>query len=287
MAADKRTAIWLSHTSTSDYLKCPRSYFLKNVYKDPTTGHKIKIVAPSLSLGQTIHEVLEGLSVLKVEDRFSRPLFDRFDEAWKKVSGPIGGFLNDEVASLYKTRGREMLTRVTKNPGPLKRLAVKINTDLPFYFLSEDDNIILCGKIDWLEYLPESDSVHIIDFKTGKHFEDPESLQLPIYHLLVHNTQQRAVTKASYWYLESSDAPEEKILPDLVESEAKILKLAKEVKLARTLNKLACPKGGCDYCTSYEEVVLGHANKVGSDNRYDYYAFNNPKINEPFESEVL
>jgi len=30
---DKFAAIWISHSSISDFLKCPRSYFLKNIYK--------------------------------------------------------------------------------------------------------------------------------------------------------------------------------------------------------------------------------------------------------------
>jgi ATP-dependent helicase/DNAse subunit B len=62
--------------------------------------------------------------------------------------------------------------------------------DLPHYWLSEDDGIILCGKIDWLQYLPDTDSVHIVDFKTSKNKEKANSLQLPIYLLLVSNTQK-------------------------------------------------------------------------------------------------
>ncbi|QQS44706.1 PD-(D/E)XK nuclease family protein [Candidatus Roizmanbacteria bacterium] len=96
----------------------------------------------------------------------------------------------------------------------MARKAVKIKEDLPHYWLSEEDNIILCGKIDWLEYLPETDSVHIIDFKTSKYDEDGDSLQLPIYYLLVTNTQKREVSKASYWYLERNDDLTEKELPD-------------------------------------------------------------------------
>ena len=70
-----------------------------------------------------------------------------------------------------------MLQRVIKHPGPVAKLAVKIKQDLPYYWLSEEDNIILCGKIDWLEYLPDQDGVHIIDFKTSKYDEAPQSLQ--------------------------------------------------------------------------------------------------------------
>ena len=186
MPKDKYTAVWVSHTSISDFLRCPRGYFLKNVYKDPKTGHKIKVMTPHLALGQAVHAVLESLSVLPVDKRFSdEPLLAKYKREWQKVSGQQGGFQSEQEEAGFYKRGEDMLRRVMDNPGPIKTLAVKIQQDLPYYWLSEDENIILCGKIDWLEYLPDSDAVHIIDFKTGKVKEDENSLQLPIYKLLV------------------------------------------------------------------------------------------------------
>lgn len=252
------------------------------------TGKKLKLVNPSLSLGQVVHEVLENLSKLKVEERFSVPLFASFDERWKKVSGKPGGFFSGGTEQQFKKRGQDMLTRVTKNPGPLKKLAVKMAVDLPHYFLSEEDNLVLCGKIDWLEYFPETDMVGIIDFKTSKYGEEAQSLQLPIYYLLAHNCQKRAVKSVSYWYLETSDFPEERPMPDSVESASKILKIGKDIKLARTLGRFNCPNGEkkCNYCRAYEDILADKAELVGSDNRYNYYAFNNDTL-EPFESEIL
>ncbi|KKQ37796.1 MAG: hypothetical protein US54_C0025G0014, partial [Candidatus Roizmanbacteria bacterium GW2011_GWA2_37_7] len=46
MAPDKFSAVWVSHTSISDFLQCPYAYYLKHVYKDPKTGHKMKIMSP-------------------------------------------------------------------------------------------------------------------------------------------------------------------------------------------------------------------------------------------------
>ena len=83
---DKYTALWLSHSSISAFLECPRSYFLKNVYKDPKTGHKVKLISPPLALGQAVHEVVESLSELKTDLRFKKPLMEKFEEAWKKIS---------------------------------------------------------------------------------------------------------------------------------------------------------------------------------------------------------
>ncbi|MFH1564958.1 MAG: PD-(D/E)XK nuclease family protein [bacterium] len=269
---DKYTALWLSHSSISDFLQCPRAYYLKNIYKDPKTGHKINLMNPPLALGQSVHNVLESLSVLPKEQRFAKSLITKFDEEWQKVSGKKGGFLDPESEYKYKRRGEEMLKRVYNNPGPIERLSVKINNDLPFFWLSEKENMILCGKIDWLEYLQETDNVHIIDFKTGKKKENDDSLQLPIYNLLARNCQKRNVAKASYWYLETDNRCTEVELPDVEESKNKVLEIARRIKLARQLNKMSCPKQGCFACRPMEKIINGEAELVGQDDfRRDVY----------------
>jgi len=272
MVNDKYTAVWVSHSSISDWLTCPRAYFLKNVYKDPKTGHKISLMSPPLALGSAVHEVIEGLSVLPTDKRFDESLVAKFDKVWERFSGKKGGFSGSDDESRYKERGKEMLRNVMKNPGPLKNLAVKIQMDLPHYWLSEEDNIILCGKIDWLEYLKEEDMVHIIDFKTGKKTDQKESLQLPIYYLLVSNTQQREVKKASYWHVALADKPVEQKLPDIDEAREKILKIAKEIKLARQLERFVCPSDGCRSCKQMEMIINGEGELVGVDDiRRDVY----------------
>ncbi|OGD71197.1 hypothetical protein A3A84_02210 [Candidatus Collierbacteria bacterium RIFCSPLOWO2_01_FULL_50_23] len=279
MAKDKYTATWISHSSLSDFLSCPRAYFLKNVYRDSSNNHKIQLVTPPLTLGSAVHEVIESLSVLPTKNRFRESLPAKFESIWAKLSGRRGGFFDVETEYRYKQRGIKMVKRVDENPGPLMNLAVKIDMELPFFWLSEEDNIVLCGKIDWLEYLPEIDSVHIIDFKTSKSEEDPKSMQLPIYHLLVHHCQKRKVAKASYWYLEGSDTPTERTLPNLKEAGAKILKVAKQIKLARQLERFKCETNGCRHCEPMEEMIAGRGQFVGiSDFGQDMYVL-------PFKGE--
>ena len=289
MAKDKYVAVWVSHSSIGDFLKCPRAYFLNNVYKDPQTGHKINLMSPPLALGQAVHEVLESLSVLPVDSRFEDPLVPKLEQAWKKVAGKKGGFNNFDLEQEYKNRGKEMLQRVLDNPGPLKKLAVKINMNLPYFWLSEEENIILCGKVDWLEYLPDTDSVYIIDFKTGKRDEQSDSLQLPIYHLLVHNCQKHKVVKASYWYLERNDKTTSQPLPNLKKAHEKILKIAKEIKLARQLRRFKCPKSkGCSVCNPLEAVIRGEAEFVGVDEyKQDVYVLERFEKKAEDMSEIL
>ncbi len=260
---DKFSATWVSHSSISDFLKCPRLYYLRNVYKDPKTNHKVNIISPALALGQSVHEVLEALSLLPAPERFTKSLHETYDEVWGKVSGRMGGFSDIYEEEEFKERGRNMLQRVLDQPGPILNKAIKIKEDLPHYYLSEIDNIILCGKVDWLEYLPDTDTVHVIDFKTGKYEENADSLQLPIYHLLVKNCQKRNVSKASYWYLDSSDNLNEVVLPSLGDAYEKVITVAKKVKEARTTKAFDCPRNGCRECYPFEAIIKGDAEFVG------------------------
>lgn len=271
---DKYKATWVSHSSISDFLVCPRAYYLRNVYKDPLTGHKITVTSPALSLGSAVHEVVESLSVLPVEERLKIPLTEKLDVVWKKVSGKMGGFKDEKQEKEFKDRGIKMLQRVEKHPGPVTKKAIKIQNEmnLPNYWLSEEDEIILCGKIDWLEYIKKDDSIHIIDFKTGKYEEKKESLQLPIYLLLVTNTQKRKVSGASYWYLNKDNKPVKQKLPKEKESFEKVYEIAKRIKLARQLEHFKCPHSGCMKCTPLERVLRGDGEKVGvSNTRQDIY----------------
>ena len=159
-----------------------------------------------------------------------------------------------------------MLRRVMAHPGPLEEKAVKIKADLPYYWISEEDNLILCGKLDWLEYLEAEDAVNIIDFKTGVGEEKVDSLQLPIYYLLAHNCQSHEVKGASYWYINRDDLPTPKKLPDLEKSKELVMKIGKEIKLARSLERFKCPAGesGCKHCQPFEKIIRGEALFVGT-----------------------
>ncbi|MCK9368662.1 PD-(D/E)XK nuclease family protein [Candidatus Dojkabacteria bacterium] len=277
--------VWISHSRISDFLRCPRAFYLKNIYKNPKTGNKMQIANPALSLGAAVHEVIESLAVLKTEDRFKVPLIKKFNESWEKVSGKRGGFLDTTTENQYKKRGEDLLEKLTKNPGPIAKPAVKINTgnkdfDLPSFPLTPEKDIILCGKIDWLEYVPEKNGVNIIDFKTsieGK--ENPDSLQLPIYYLIAKNCQKYEVLSASYWYIEQSDTPTKKELPDYDESMKKVLNIAQKIKLQTQLDSFTCPNGkdGCRECIPFERILKGEGELVKTDyqNKKDVYILEN------------
>jgi predicted RecB family nuclease len=238
----------------------------------------MNIVNPALSLGLAVHEVLEGLANFKTEERFNRSLENDLDIAWKKVSGKKGGFKTEKEEKEVKERARAMIKRVIDNPTPLKQKTVKVkegdNGLPPNFYLSEDKNIILCGKIDWLIWKPEDNSVHILDFKTGKNEESEGSLQLPIYQLLLKELQKRKVTGASYWYLDKDDVPVDVELPSMQESFDRVYEIAIKVKEARDKGEFKCPKGeaGCFACRPFEKILKGEAEYIGiGDMKQDLY----------------
>jgi len=271
--------VWVSHSSIGDFLKCPRSYFLRNMYKSKTTNRKMTIMSPPLALGQAVHETLESLSSLPQAERFKKPLSQRYLEAWEKVAGKKGGFRGPEQEAEYKERGANMIIRILDNPGILLNKTIKIKNkdfkpdfDLPHFRLSPADNIELCGKIDWVEYIDADDSIHIVDFKTGKNEEDENSLQLLIYYLLAKNLQKRAVSKMSYWYIDRDITPKQAILPTADEASERVMEAAKRIKLARQLNLLNCSTNGCNNCLPYEAILRGSGELVGvSETNQDIY----------------
>jgi ATP-dependent helicase/DNAse subunit B len=254
---DKYKATWVSHSSMGDFIKCPRLYYLHNVYKDPSTGRKMTLVTPYMSLGIAVHNVVEGLGEYPSEERMNRDLLATFEEEWQKVSGKKGGFINDEQEQTFKERGVKMIETVINNPRFLTNKRIKLpRGEMPCHFyLSEEDNIILNGLVDWIEYLPD-DTLHIIDFKTGKNEEKESSLQLPIYLLLCDALQKRKVSKAGYWYLEN-DSFVSKELPSLEEAYKRVYDVAIEVKKARDTKKFECREGedGCFGCRVYENIL--------------------------------
>lgn len=278
MAQDKYTALWLSNSSIRDYLTCPRLYYLHNIYKDPKTRKKINIINPHLALGQAVHVVLESLSLIPVTDRKLDTLHAIYEKEWEQIGGRMGGFLDKSQEQEFKKRGRDMIQRVIENPGPIlqKALNIKIDSKMPpHFFLSDDENIILNGKIDWIEYIPETDGIHIIDFKTGNNDEKPDSLQLAIYCLLVkYFKKSRNIDKVSYWYIGRDNTPTEVPMPDCSKVQEQILEIARKIKKAKLQNDFPCIRDGCFSCRPFEAIIKGQAEFIRTLGYQDIYVYN-------------
>jgi ATP-dependent helicase/DNAse subunit B len=275
---NKYNATWLSHSSVSDFLKCPRLYYLRNIWRNKK-GNKINIVSPSLSLGLAVHQVLEPLADLKVEERLDQlclpntllgsdvhltKLLENYEKNWKKFTGKKGGFLDTETEEYYKNEGLLMLKNVIENPGLFEKKTVKFYSGdfIPNIFLDEQENIILCGLVDWVEYLEDEDALRVIDFKTGKNDEREDSMQLYIYKILVEGLQKRKVKCGAYWYLERDTFPKNVELPDedVNEVKAKLLQIGLDIKKRKSSSdknetNFKCKYGDtCGFCKNFELI---------------------------------
>jgi hypothetical protein len=79
-------------------------------------------------------------------------------------------------------------------------------------------------------------------------------------------------------------------LPDPDESRPLILKIAKEIKLARKLARFKCPQGeaGCHACRPLERILRREATFVGvNEYNQDIYVFEDKKEDTLAESEIL
>ena len=245
---DKYKAIWLSHSSIGDYEKCPRLYYLHDVYKDPKTKRKMNITSPYMSLGIAVHNVVEALKVLKVEERRTvlnskneilnqEKLIENFDEEFSKVSGKKGGFISPEQEKEFKSRGVQMLKNVIADPKMLLNKTISTKSYyagdmLPNFYISEEENIILCGNVDWIEYHEGSNTISVVDFKTGKNEEKENSMQLPVYKILLEKLQNKwKVVSGKYWYFESGEVVTKEINEERVkEVKDKIIKIGVEIR---------------------------------------------------------
>lgn len=291
---DKYKAIWMSHSSLCDYEKCPRLYYLHNVYKDSKTGRKINIASPYTTLGIAVHNVLENLINFKSEDRAKQDLLKNYEIEWQKIVGDnfeMGGFESLEQEKEFKNRGMSMLKNVMSDYKMLtkKTIPTKSYYDgymLPNYYISEQENIILCGNIDWIEYDEQNKNLKLIDFKTGKNEEKEDSIQLPIYKLLLTNLQKRwPVENGYYWYLDNENKSEnlkEKILSTeiLEDTKNRIIKNGVEIrdkrfawsdargewiKLKNEEENFTCSGSTYCDCKKYQRIIDGEAKYLGVD----------------------
>ncbi len=207
---DKYKAIWMSHSGMGDYEKCPRLYYLHNIYKNKD-NKKINITSPYMSLGIAVHNVLEDLINYKSEERLKIDLLSNFETEWKKYAGKVGGFESETQELEFKERGIGMIKNVMGDYKMLAKKTIPLSSYydgdmLPNYYISEEENIILCGNVDWIEYLEDTKSLKVVDFKTGKNEEKEDSPQLFIYKLLIEKLGCKwPVTAGAYWYLDNAD----------------------------------------------------------------------------------
>jgi len=258
-----KNPIYLSFTGLSDFLKCPRSYYLKNLYKDSKRGFKLQIITPHLTLGSTVHDSIKWF--LENKSNASRDELEaKFRNFWLKYQGRRGGFETRQEEASFGQRGIKMLNNFWQNAKILESSAKEIT--FPKFNLVE--NVILIGNFDFVGEF-KGGTLHIIDFKTGAKDEE-STLQLYIYAILAEANFKKRVSKASFWYLDRDDSPREIVLDPLKVQLDWLVEKAKEVKKALEKQEWVCVKGEelCRDCRDYQAILEGKGEWLFSDFRY-------------------
>lgn len=270
-----KNAIFLSNTSLADFLNCKRSYFLKNIYRDPKSGLRLQAASPYLSLGSTVHDTIRWYLDLKGQVSKDQ-LLKKFENFWLKFSGKRGGFSKKEDEEAFKRRGLKILSNFFNNAKILKGAIVL--PPFPKYNLLED--VVLVGNFDFLGELPDG-SLHVIDFKTGSKDED-SPLQLYIYAILAEANLQKPASKVSFWYLDRDSQPREVVLDPLDKTLEWLKEQARQLKAAIEENKWVCKAsaeagGLCKECQMYEDILAGKGEFVFSDYKFKKDIYYLPK----------
>lgn len=265
-----KDAIFLSYTSLSDFLKCPRSYYLKNTYRDPKTGNRLQIASPYLTLGSTVHDAIKWF--LSLEGQVSKDqLEEKFRNLWLKFRGKRGGFTSREHEAEFGKRGLVIIANFYKNWKVLGKPAADVT--FPKYNLFE--NVVLIGNFDYIEER-EDGTLHIVDFKTSLRDQD-DATQLYIYAILAEANFGKPVSEASFWYLDREDSARAIVLDSLEPKVEWLIEKAKELKQALKKEKWVClKKGTCD-CTVYQALIDSKGVFQFTDERYhkDIYFLQN------------
>lgn len=263
-----KNPIFISYTSLKDFLKCPKSYYLKNIYRDLKTGNRIQIASPFLSLGSTVHDSVKWY--LDMQGQISKnQLIQKFRDFWPKYSGKRGGFSSRDEEAAFGKRGLSMLDNFFKNARVLE--SKRHNVDFPKLPLFE--NVLLMGNFDFVGEKMDG-SLHVVDFKTGAN-DQKDSLQLYIYAILAEANIGKVVSAASFWYLDREDNPREIVLDPLQPKLEWIKDKAKELKKAIDKGEWVCIKndpstssGQCRDCTDYQAILDGKGQFQFTDHRY-------------------
>jgi hypothetical protein len=257
-----KNAIFMSHTSLNDYLTCPRSYYLKNIYRDPKTGNRIQIANPYLSLGSTVHDSIKWFLDMEGQATYKQ-LEQKFRNLWLKYSGKRGGFASKEDEAVFGKRGLQMLDNFYKNFSNLERK--RLDANFPKHILFED--VVLLGNFDFVGEM-EDGTLHILDFKTGTH-DEKDPIQLYIYAILAESYFGKPVSKISYWYLDRDSAPKEAVLDPLDGKLEWLTQKAKELKGSIEKAVWECIKvGECRDCIAYQAILDGKGAFQFTDERY-------------------
>ena len=201
--------------------KCPKSYHF--YYLDPIYSKmksELKKMPENIfsfyTLGRAVHNAITLFFHAPKEEQNWENLKKILKETWtsefqwnkKPPLGEWGGFKNlEEEKDAYKQallmlknffRMRAKNLKIEYLPTPDLRHSIQ---DYQNLIKPLNENFDISGKFD-LIIQNEDETLHVVDFKTGKN-ENNNNFQLKFYKVLAEENFKKPVSKASFYFLKS------------------------------------------------------------------------------------
>ena len=174
---------------------CPQQY---KFYYDPEIRKAYRKPRPYFTMGDHVHATLKDfLSVIPVSERNLTKLENLLREKWRRNRK---GFNDREDEKRWGEKALNQLRWFAQNQD-ISGTPFMVED---YHSVELTSNIILKGKIDRVDKEAD-DSLHIIDYKTGKIPAEINQIQLHVYALILSKKQDLPLRKASYLYLEAGE----------------------------------------------------------------------------------
>jgi len=208
------------------FTQCPKLfhfYYLDPVYSQ--TKYELKRLPHNIwsfhTLGKAVHNAITLFYYLLPRQRTEKGLLEQLKETWisevqwnkKPPLGKWGGFkTTEEERNSYRQailmlknfiKIAEIEPEIEYLPTKNFKRSISDYTDL---VTPLDENFDISGKFDLIAR-DNDDSLHIVDFKTGKK-EDEDHFQLRFYKLLAEEKFKKPVRKASFYFLKTGNKKE-------------------------------------------------------------------------------
>ncbi len=228
---------------------CPQQYkfcYIDDLAKD------YKTAKPYLTMGAHVHNALHDFyDKLKPEERTWPNLEHLLRKRWMENRQGFSGVDDEKKWGLQALKMLKLYIHkndVTKTPISLE----------DYYDADLTPDVKILGRIDRVDQ--EGESLHVIDYKTGKFDKDDVSeIQLKLYAMIMSANLKQPITKASYlylktdeWYTIDIDQDEFPLIGETILEQIEKIKAEKE--FLPCLNKYC---KNCDFleiCPKKEEV---------------------------------
>ena len=150
---------------------------------------------PQDTAGTLVHNVLcDFFAKIPRQERTPERLSDMFQQRWDALSPR---YRRIPGVDALRQRSIEQLQRFASQ----QHLQAEPFMVEAYFQVRLAPDLLLFGRMDRIDEEPDG-SLHIIDYKTGAHPEEVDAAQLHLYAIMVEEKLQRAVSRASFWYLD-------------------------------------------------------------------------------------